>query len=343
MMIINRSSIIIFMALGVCASFAKDSVPLSATHSVTEVIQLSSQSIKNDILGVLNAYKSDSAEEVVLIERLKQRISQEKTVLSSAEAKQTVTILERFAASKAGHTLANKERLLVALGDHYAISHAVSDLAAASSLQRRKAKSRLLGSGQPRVVAALAEHLFLDEDVRPLRLGEDVFSEPSSVAATRIAVSILCESGQFPPDVKAWASKLRQSQIRHRRDLVRQWWTVNQLALNEGRFSDTRLLHDASLADDYKSVSVEQHSVISPSLASQQKALDAVIEPVQVFPEIELLSTSSEEVPSTVPKATFCDICLIISVLFAVIVLVVVAILTKKHCRNRVFRGHPLK
>lgn len=122
----------------------------------------------------------------------------------------------------------------------------VQSLSAQFLRNSAQAENAMACSGNPRLLAFLAEAMSQDESPKRFYVGtgeRDMALHPISVTAASTIARLVANSSAFPAPVIAWAKQLINMREQHpgeRREQVRHWWAQNKEAIAGGQYSDVR-------------------------------------------------------------------------------------------------------
>lgn len=212
-----------------------------------QAVRIADADLKEDLVSLIEDHGrlSSAFKDEAQTLRARLREVDETVVWTDDERKQMIAILKVYKGAADSLYTGKVNRLLLRMGDSESITNAVQTMSEGSPVQRLKVPEELARSKQPAVVTALATDLLVDEPVRPQLVGGDIRVTPRSVSAMHIMNQILVESELFPTEVNVWARSLSAVKIGKRRELLRSWWNVNQEAMLNGDYMNTRPLSDA--------------------------------------------------------------------------------------------------
>lgn len=136
---------------------------------------------------------------------------------------------------------------LLRVGDSEMINLCLADLRSEHWSKTGRAADDIASSGRLKFIAMLAPDLNKDEDARPKVLrtgGENIRIRPVSVQAARAIQTLVRDSAQFSPEVRAWAAQLDKPAIdpysEMKRESVRTWWRENQHLLEAEKYGEVQ-------------------------------------------------------------------------------------------------------
>src|ERR1043165_2502864 len=126
---------------------------------------------------------------------------------------------------------------LLRIGDTEVVRQCLEEFHTKSSGRRQVARQLEL-SGNPELIAILANDLFRDESTVSTLVSPEFLERPISVYAADAILGIIKASSQFSVATKAWAASLEHQPSAERegvRVAMRKWWLQNKRSLIAGK------------------------------------------------------------------------------------------------------------
>jgi hypothetical protein len=139
-------------------------------------------------------------------------------------------------------------RLLIELGDKFAIEEAIKKYRSSNPVIRMGIVRSLKMSRNATLIGIVAEDLYRTEPTMEKRVSDDLSVEPYSVESADIMRCIIINCKHFHGDVKKWATSLNMYQVPggavNRKEQLRvemkQWWEENKDNMRNGNFAAVR-------------------------------------------------------------------------------------------------------